>query len=304
MLDKQVKSPIVSIKLPEIADSKVNIDMLREDLLHPGVSGNKWRKLKYNFLEAKKLGLDKIVTFGGAYSNHIAATAACAQIYGFQSVGIIRGDELNPNSNSTLRLAHSKGMKLFFIDRTSYRSKNEPDFLKKHFKDLTNHFLIPEGGTNLFAIKGTQEILDSRTDRYEVICVAAGTGGTAAGIITSTNDNQETWVFPALKGDFLHDEISKNLLARYGQAQNWQMINDYHFGGYAKWNQELIQFINDFKALNQFRIDPIYNGKMLFGLQDMIKKGHLNNETGILAINTGGTQAVAGFNEKNGSIIK
>lgn len=304
MFEKPLLSPIAPLMLPQEHKPLLKIDMLREDLLHAEVSGNKWRKLKYNFIDAAQKGFTKILTFGGAYSNHIAATAACAHIHGFESIGIIRGEELNESSNHTLKLAHSKGMKLIFIDRQSYRKKDNINFIENYLTNPSKYYIIPEGGSNELAIKGTREILDQRTEKYDFVCVSAGTGGTAAGIIASARPNQKVLVYSALKGDFLKKEISTKLQMIGFENNNWELITDYHFGGYAKWNDELINFINQFKKINQIPLDPIYNGKMLFGLHDMIKSNYFEPKTGIITIHTGGTQAVVGFNEKNNGILK
>ena len=200
-------SPIQPITLPGLDQETLAIQMLREDLLHTDVSGNKWRKLKYNFLEMQQRGLDQLVTFGGAFSNHIAATAACAQHHGFKSVGIIRGQELSEDANPTLRFAANCGMKLIFVDRQAYRAKESPDFLAKYLEDAQSYYPIPEGGSNELAVQGAAEILGSHTSAFNYICVSAGTGGTAAGIIRSAEEDQQVLVFPALKGDFMQRKL-------------------------------------------------------------------------------------------------
>jgi len=202
-------------------------------------------------------------------------------------------------SNPTLKFAHSKGMKLIFVTRENYRKKEKEGFINQYLSNPSTYYLIPEGGTNQLALQGTQEILDERMDHFDYICVAAGTGGTAAGIIAASKAHQKVLVFPALKGDFLKEEISNLLKSLNISKKNWTLIPDYHFGGYAKWNDELIHFIKSFTHLNNFTIDPIYNGKMLYGLDNMIKNNYFRNTADIIAIHTGGTQAIVGFNEKN-----
>lgn len=303
MFDQLVTSEVQPIKIPDLPLGTPNVHMLREDLLHPHISGNKWRKLRYNFLEMQKSGMHKLVTFGGAFSNHIAATAACAKAHNYESVGIIRGDELKSTSNHTLRFASEQGMQLLFVSREAYRRKKEPDFLSEYLAHPEDYYLIPEGGTNEKAIKGTSEILGSHTKNFDIICVCAGTGGTAAGIINSAMPHQKVLVFPALKGNFLKEEIGRHIShKKYGK--DWELIGDYHFGGYAKWNRQLVDFINRFKEANQIAIDIIYNGKMIFGLRDLIKNSYFYPSTSILVIHTGGTQSTVGFNEINGLLLK
>ena len=304
MFDQLVTSEVQSVKLPDLLTDGPQVSMLREDLLHPHISGNKWRKLRYNFLEMQNSGMNQLITFGGAFSNHIAATAACARVHHYKSIGIIRGDELEERSNHTLRFASEQGMHLIFVSREVYRKKDTPGYIDAYVENPENYYVIPEGGTNEKSIKGTSEILGSHTENFDVICVSAGTGGTAAGIINSAQPNQKILVFPALKGSFLRDEISTHISADKKYGEDWELIRDYHFGGYAKWNMQLVDFINRFKEINNIAIDTIYNGKMIFGLHDLIKNNYFYDSTSILVIHTGGTQSTVGFNEVNGLLIK
>lgn len=279
-------------------ERNITLFVKREDLLHPQVSGNKYRKLKYNFQQAKVLQIERVLTFGGAYSNHIAAVAAAGKMLGFKTIGIIRGEELGEppgrtlRKNPTLHFAATQGMHLQFITRASYRLKNEPEFLEKLKEQFGDFYLIPEGGTNYLAVKGCEEILGSAEKDFDVVCCPVGTGGTIAGIINSSNENQHIIGFPALKGDFLKEEIRK-----YTFAQNWRLQHNYHFGGYAKVSTDLVQFINEFKLKYQIALDPVYTGKMFFGIFDMIEKGAISENSRILAIHTGGLQGIAGMNE-------
>lgn len=269
----------------------------REDLLHPVVSGNKFRKLKYNLAFAKENKYNTLLTFGGAYSNHIAATAAAGKLEDFKTIGIIRGEELGYNlektfaENPTLAFAKDCGMELQFISRAAYREKNAVDFRESLKEQFNNPYIIPEGGTNELAIKGCEEILSEGDLIFDYICCAAGTGGTVSGIINSLQPNQKTLVFPALKGNWMVDEV--NTFARNNQ---WKIINDYHFGGYAKISVDLIDFINEFKAAYDIPLDPVYTGKMLFGISDLMKRGYFPENSRILAVHTGGLQGIAGMN--------
>ncbi|MGK0412080.1 MAG: 1-aminocyclopropane-1-carboxylate deaminase [Polaribacter sp.] len=288
------------ISLPVLEEKKVKLSIKREDLIHPFVSGNKFRKLKYNLEEAKKLKKKAILTFGGAYSNHVVATAVAGKLAGLKTFGIIRGDELGKNltetleENSTLREAHNNGMKLQFVSREEYRQKTSFGFIEKLKNKWGDFYLIPEGGTNILAVKGCEEILTDEDKQFNYICAALGTGGTISGLINSIGKKQKVIGFPALKGNFLSEEIKKYTINR----KNWKLQKTYHFGGYAKYNEELIRFINEFKTETNVLLDPIYTGKMVFGIIDLIKKDTFPEGTKILAIHTGGIQAIEGFNNK------
>ncbi|WP_347455938.1 pyridoxal-phosphate dependent enzyme [Acinetobacter sp. ANC 7454] len=275
----------------KIIDQTVNIHGMpvtirRLDLVHPKISGNKFFKLKYNFLETQRLGYQKLLTFGGAYSNHIAATAFAAHEFGFASVGIIRGEELkNKSFNPTLQTAQDFGMQLHFVSREDYRRKQHPEFLAELQQQFPEHYVIPEGGTNSLAIRGCKEILKPVDTQFDVICCAVGTGGTIAGLIEASQDHQQVLGFSALKGSFLNDDVAKLTSKR-----NWQIIDDYCCGGYAKTTSELLQFIQDFEAEHGIPLEQVYTGKMLMGLTDLIQKGHFPAGSKILVIHTGGLQ--------------
>ncbi|WP_298263536.1 1-aminocyclopropane-1-carboxylate deaminase/D-cysteine desulfhydrase [uncultured Lutibacter sp.] len=291
-------SRIQQVHFSEIADKKVSLFIKREDELHPFISGNKYRKLKYNIEEALKQNKTTLLTFGGAYSNHIAATAAAGFEYKFKTIGIIRGDELAHNlneilqNNPTLKFASEHRMQLHFVSRSSYRNKTSKVFIDSLKKMFGNFYLVPEGGTNKFAVRGCEEILNEEDTKFDVICSAVGTGGTISGLINSTKKYQKVIGFPALKGDFLQNEIKKYVL----RNDNWSLNTNYHFGGYAKVSVELINFINKFKAETDIALDPVYTGKMIFGLVEEIKKDCFPNGTKILAIHTGGLQGIDGMN--------
>lgn len=258
----------------------------RLDRVHPQISGNKFFKLKYNFLQAKKEQKKRIVTFGGAYSNHIAATAYAAQLFGFESIGFIRGEELQYKAlNPTLETARSMGMQLEFIDRARYRDKHSDAFLAQLERQFPNSYIIPEGGSNALAIQGCQEILTLTDQHYDVICTPVGTGGTIAGLIEASLPHQLVLGFSALKGQFLCEEVSK-----LSSKRNWQIMDDYCCGGYAKTNSELIQFMYDFEAQYQIPLEQIYTAKMLMGVFDLIQKQYFKAKQKILVIHTGGLQ--------------
>ena len=291
-------SRIQQIHFSEIEDKAVSLFIKREDELHPFISGNKYRKLKYNLAEATKQQKSTLLTFGGAFSNHIAATAAAGFAYNYKTIGIIRGDELANNleetiqNNPTLKFASEHNMQFEFVSRADYRNKTLPEFIASLHEKFGEFFLIPEGGTNNFAVKGCEEIMAEEDEKYDVICCAVGTGGTISGIINSLKSHQKAIGFPALKGDFLQHEINKFILKR----DNWSLCSNYHFGGYAKVSEELITFINKFKSETKIPLDPVYTGKMMFGIVDLIKSDFFKKGTKILAIHTGGLQGIEGMN--------
>lgn len=277
------------IKFP----NSITVQIKREDLLHPFISGNKFRKLKYNLLQAKAENQETLLTFGGAFSNHIAATAYAGKEYGFKTIGIIRGDELREKifENPTLQFAQECGMQFKFVTRESYRHKAEADFIANLKQEFGDFYLVPEGGTNEFAVKGCEEILTEDDAQFDFVCCAVGTGGTISGLINSILPHQKVLGFPALKGDFLKEDICK-----FAQNQNWELITDYHFGGYGKVNPELIAFINQFFEENNIPLDPIYTGKMVFGVMDLIEMDYFPENSKILLIHTGGLQGINGMN--------
>lgn len=273
----------------------------REDLLHPTISGNKWRKLKYNLEEAKRLQHDTLLTFGGAYSNHIAAVAAAGQEFGFKTIGIIRGEEHLP-LNPTLSFATLAGMELHYVSREAYRQKTDPVYLAQLTEQFNQPYLIPEGGTNSLAVQGCTEIVANIPIDYDYLCCASGTGGTLAGIIAGLDGRKQALGFPALKGgDFLREEIEQLVYRYNGQHyDNWQLITEYHFGGYAKVKPELLDFMRHFQQEHNLPLEPVYTGKMFYGLVDLIQKGFFPKGSRIVAVHTGGLQGNAGFKERLG----
>ncbi len=283
------------VNLPILEEKRVALFIKREDKIHPLISGNKYRKLKYNIQKAMLGKHDTLLTFGGAYSNHIAAAACAAQEYGLQSVGVIRGEELafKWKDNPTLALAAEMGMQLKFVPRGDYRKIKNGEFLARLNDEFGRFYPLPEGGSNTLAVKGCEEILTGEDADFDIICSSVGTGGTVTGIINASGIDQHVLGFPALKGDFLKEDIRK-----FAVKGNWDLQTDYHFGGYAKVTPELIRFMNDFKRETKIPLDPVYTGKMMFGLLDMVQKGQFKPGTKLLAIHTGGLQGIKGMNAK------
>jgi 1-aminocyclopropane-1-carboxylate deaminase len=266
----------------------------REDLLHPFVSGNKFRKLKYQLEKIKEGANETALTFGGAFSNHIAAVAAAGKLNSFKTIGVIRGEELeNQPLNATLGFAKSQGMKLHFVKREVYRSKTDTDYLAQLKEKFGPFYVIPEGGTNELAVKGCEEIITNDHAEYDYICVAVGTGGTLAGIVKSLQPHQSAIGFSVLKGTFQAEVVQK-----FTSNQNYKIIDSYNFGGYAKIDSDLIRFINEFKENQNIQLDPVYTGKMFYGIFDLLKQGMFKKNSRIFAIHTGGLQGISGMNEK------
>ena len=275
--------PYQTLQLPQ----PVQLTIKRLDLIHPQISGNKFFKLKYNLLAAQQQGFSQVLTFGGAFSNHIAATAFAAQHFGFQSIGMIRGEELASQPfNPTLQTAQDLGMQLHFLSRFEYRLRHQAEYLQQLQQQYPQAFIIPEGGSNALAIQGTQEILSpDDLENYDVICCAVGTGGTLAGIIESSSEQQHVLGFSALKGDFLKHDIQQ-----WTDKSNWSLTDAYCCGGYAKITPKLLQFMQQFEQQHHIPLEQVYTAKMMMGILDLIQYHHFPAHTRILAIHTGGLQ--------------
>lgn len=269
----------------------VRLSVKREDLNHPFVNGNKWWKLKYNLEEASTQGKNTLLTFGGAYSNHIYATAAAARELGLKSIGIIRGEETVP-LNKTLSFAKTCGMQIHYQSREVYRKKSELEYIQSLHNQFGNFYLIPEGGTNAQAVRGCKEFavkLAEETD-FDYLCLPVGTGGTMAGMIDGLDDSHHIIGFSSLKGGtFLEGDI-KSHTSKIG---NWQLIHDYHFGGYAKFTKLLQEWTTQFENENNISLDPVYTSKMMFGVFDLLKKDFFRRGSTILVLHTGGLQGKA-----------
>lgn len=268
-------------------DAPIQLTIRRLDQIHPQISGNKFFKLKYNFLAAQQQGKTSLITFGGAFSNHIAATAYAANRFGFQSIGIIRGEELATQPlNHTLATAQKLGMQLHFVSRKDYRLKDSAAYLNALEMQYPNSYIIPEGGTNAFAIQGCTEILSADDlNTYDVICCAVGTGGTITGLIEASTAQQQILGFSALKGDFLSTDV-----AQMTEKRNWKILDHYCCGGYAKTTIELLQFIENFEKKYQIPLESIYTGKMFLGIFDLISQHYFAKNSRILVIHSGGLQ--------------
>lgn len=304
-----ISSPIQKVT----TKSDVEVWIKRDDLIHPEVSGNKWRKLKYYLEDFQKSDKEVILTFGGAYSNHLAATAALGKLAGIPTRALVRGEEVG--RNETLDFCRECGMVIESISRKDYAERDNPEFLRNLAESLPQVYLIPEGGKGPLGVRGCTEILDHDTHEFDVIACAAGTGTTAAGLLMSM-DRQKLWCFPALKGGkFLKPAIERWLLdyqLRFSTSldekklvnQQLHIADNYHFGGYARMNEELVEFMNEFYEQYGIPLDPVYTGKMMYGIFDMIDKGEFSAGARILVLHTGGLQGIKGMNtrlKKSGS---
>ena len=291
-IDFEIYSPVHQIHDKLFDEQGLNVFIKRDDLIHPIISGNKWRKLKYLLKEAQAQNKTHLVTFGGAYSNHLLATSAAAAKFGFKSTGFVR-EEVN---NDTLFLCGLHGMNLIFTDREAYRDKQA--LFNKHFANDGDAFFIDEGGASALGSKGCSELIAELDDTYDHIISACGTGTTAAGIINGITRAQLSTQFqgvPVLKnGDFLRTGIDTFLEI----PAAYHLHTDYHFGGYGKVNDELIHFVKQFVASTGILIEPIYTGKMLYALYDQAAKNHFSPGSRILAIHTGGIWGLPGMKDK------
>lgn len=286
-LEVAIPSPLQVVDDDRLACRGVRLYLKRDDLIHPDVPGNKWRKLKYNLQRASDEGHQRLLTFGGAYSNHIRATAAAGHYYGFSTIGVIRGEEHLP-LNAVLSDAVRFGMRLTYLDRTTYRSKTGPEVeaaLREQFGDF---YLIPEGGSNALAVRGCAELPSEIREPFDVICCACGTGGTLAGIAVGLQSGRRAIGFAALKGGgFLRQDVVCLQEAYARPTSNWSIETDYHFGGFAHRNAGLDRFIADFRERHGLELDWVYVAKMLFGVFDLVSTGNFARDTTIVAVVTG-----------------
>lgn len=280
-----IHAPLQKIDDPLLTPYGVQLYLKRDDLIHPHISGNKWRKLKYNLIQAAADKHDTLLTFGGAYSNHILATAHAGQLLGFRTIGIIRGEEYSP-LNPVLNEAQKAGMDLHYMPRWRYRQKESAEVIEELASLFGRFYLLPEGGTNQLAVLGCQEIVEEIDRPYDLICCACGTGGTLAGVISGLSNKQTALGIAVLKGEsFLPEDISA-LVVPDSSAQ-WSISFDYHFGGYAKKDSTLLEFIDRFYTIHKIQLDPVYTGKLMFGIYDMIQRGLIPSGQTVVALHTG-----------------
>ncbi len=273
-------------------DKGINVFVKRDDLLHKFINGNKWFKLKYNLLEAVGNNISKLLTFGGAYSNHVYAYSYACKLFGFEGVVVIRGEEYQ-KLNPTLKFASENGIKIHYVQRKIYRDKYNESLLSELKNIYGDYFLIPEGGSNFLAVKGCSEIISNIDKEFDFIFVACGTAGTLAGISKSLKEKQKAIGVAVLKNaDFLNAEVR-----RLSQVQNlnFEILLDYHFGGYAKFNDCLLVFIKEFYQKHQIILDPVYTGKTVYALYDLIGKDYFPEGSNVIVHHSGGLQGYQGL---------
>jgi len=294
MYNSNFVPPLQVISEPFVEEKGIKLYVLRTDLNNNEISGNKLYKLKYNLEEAKKQNKDTLLTFGGAFSNHIAATAAAGKSYGLKTIGIIRGEDafaLNP----TLELAKKNGMQLDFVSRELYRDKNAlMQFVNEKYTNAV--YVIPEGGSNKLGVKGCREITNAINIPFDYICAPCGTGATIAGIILSLKEKQKALGFQVLKADgYIKSEVNNWLKEFDSEQNNWEVNEEYHFGGYAKLTPELKQFVSEFETKHNIPLDYVYTAKMMYGIFNLIQKNYFKPNSTIIAVHTGGLQGNKGF---------
>jgi len=293
MIELDFYSPEEEVFYKPINNSGVRLFIKRDDLIHPFISGNKWRKLEYNLLKAEAERKNHLVTFGGAFSNHILATAVAGTKFNFKTTAFIRGEEAD---NQILDLCRLFGMNLVLVSREAYKEKDE--LYAQHFGSNTDTFLIEEGGYGKDAERGCRKIVHELKNTYDYLFCAAGTGATAAGIINGCAERElitEINIVSALKGGgFLNAEIDNLLETKYP----YRLLTDYHFGGYAKTNYSLIEFIKNFSQKTGILLDPVYTGKVLFAIENLAEKNHFKPNSKILMVHTGGLFGILGMLDK------
>ena len=307
-----IPSPLQKVALKELEAKNIDLYIKRDDMIHPDVSGNKWRKLKFNIQQARFKGRNKIITFGGAHSNHIAATAKAAEIYGLESIGIIRGEDADFN-NKTLSFARSCGMKLIAVSRSEYRNSDTWDYKESLKQKFGNFYLIPQGGANFYGVNGCIEIMSEIEGELnpDALFVPCGTATTLSGMILGNKNQRKIFGVSALKGgDFLMDDVRKNLMSVYSDKEtvnyslrNVSLLTDYHFGGFAKVNRELIAVIRNFYEQTGIKLEPIYTSKTVFAMLEKVRAKHNKMPEKWVLIHTGGLQGIAAMEEKIGEKI-
>lgn len=284
----QIFSPEEEIIDPIFEEKEIRLFIKRDDKIHPFISGNKWRKLKYQLEYAKSKDISHLVTFGGAWSNHLLACAAAAATFGFKAIAYVRGEEVR---NPVLDMCRIFGLQLIFVDRESYRNK-EKLFSENH--DPITSLFIDEGGKSELGLLGCADIIKELKQHYDHIFVASGTGTTVAGLQLGNEQNNfhsQVHSIPVLKGadSLLQDFAQWNI-----DTQKIYMHHDYHFSGYAKTKPELIEFIKNFVSSTGIMIEPTYTGKLMYGVYDLIQKGYFKPKSKILVIHTGGITGLLG----------
>jgi len=295
----QTQSKLERIFHPIFEKHQLIVSVKRDDHIHPIISGNKWRKLKFNLLFAKNNNYKGIISFGGSFSNHIHALAFACQQQGLNSIGIIRG-ESDYASNYTLTMAQQWGMAINFVDRKTYRLREDTDYLENLKQKYPDHLLVPEGGSNKLALGGVGEIITELNQQceFDTLLTPVGSGGTLAGLIQADNNQHQLLGISVLKQDGYLTEQVNHLLSEEQHFYNWQILSEFHRGGYAKFSKEDEQRIVNFNLQTGFVFEPVYSGKMLLAFLDLIEQGYFSKGQRIVLLHTGGLQGIGGMLER------
>jgi 1-aminocyclopropane-1-carboxylate deaminase len=283
-LGARLPSPLDHVIDERLADREIQLLLKRDDLIHPEIPGNKWRKLVPNVGAIRAAGQETVLTFGGAHSNHIRAVAAAGAHFDVRTIGVIRGEEHLP-LNPALAFAVERGMRLAYLDRGRYRRKNDAEVIDALRREWGDFYLLPEGGSNALGVQGCAQLPAEIGIEYDTICCSVGTGGTLAGIAAGLPDGPGALGFSALKGGaFLADGVRRLQMESGRMTTNWSIETGYHFGGYAKRTPELARFVEDFRDRHGIVLDE---GKMLFGIFDLVSSGGFPPGSVIVAVLAG-----------------
>ncbi len=305
--DIQLPSPLEEMPFKDLSDYSIYVK--RDDLINPFISGNKYRKLKYNLIKAKEEGAKEIVAFGGAFSNLLHTLSYISSKLGIDTTFYIRGDGYDPN-NPTLKFIKDNGVRLNFLSRTEFRLIREESYFEKIMERHPSGYIIPEGGSNHLAVPGSAEIVDEVTQQLgkspDYIVMDLGTGGTFAGVLSQLNSETKLVGISAIKGVDWNKTLTKifNGDTAFIEKNNWEIFEDYNFGGFARFNDKLIDFINNFKKDYGIQLEPIYSGKLVFGMLDLLDKNYFKKGSTIVWVHGGGLQGIKGFNYLNGNVIR
>lgn len=299
--NNQTKPSLLSaIEHPIFKQKKLNVFIKRDDLIHPIISGNKWRKLKHNLLQAKIQNQQTIISFGGAFSNHIHALAYACKVNNFNCIGIIRGEQ-KYQDNFTLSWARHWGMQLKFVDRKTYKLRTDNNYLQDLMLQYPHAMIIPEGGSNTLALEGVGDVITELANQvdYDYLLTPVGSGGTLAGLIKADNNKHKILGIAVLKQQgYLADEVNALLSKDHGRFDNWQILNDFHYGGYGKYKTEDANRILEFINSTGIPLDPVYSGKMVLALFDLIVQDYFPENSRIVLLHTGGIQGLGGMAER------
>lgn len=293
-------SALQPITHPVFTHYKISVYVKRDDQIHDIISGNKWRKLKYNLLYAKSIGAKGVITFGGCFSNHIHACAFACQQQQLPIIGIIRGEEHNQD-NYTLAWAKHWGMQLVFVDRKTYRMRHEESYLAQLQQQYPEHFIIPEGGSNALALTGVAEVIDelNQQSEFDTLITPVGSGGTMAGLIVGDKSQHNLLGIAVLKQQgHLENEVKALLPVSSKNENNWQIAHEFHCGGYAKFSPQDAEKIRNFSKVVAIDFEPVYSGKMILALLELIESGYFPAQHRIVLLHTGGLQGLAGMFER------